>query len=180
MWQDKVIEPNTRTVIAGIDPGASGALAFLDSADWSLEVFDMPHVYVEVNKKKRKHVDKAGLAKLLISKRVKLISTEKVHSMPDMPPHSMFSFGRYYGQIEMAALMMFADYLETDPAKWKAQMGVSADKDYSRTRAGLLVPCAVPLLKRKCDHDRAEAIMLAMFGCFNAGLLPKNITLKGA
>lgn len=167
-----------RTVIGGIDPGASGALAFIDAVDWTIEVLDMPHEYVTVNGKKRKHVDKQALGEIFRTHPMLLLSTEKVHSMPGMHAASVFSFGRYYGQIEMAAVLTDTAVLETDPAKWKAKMGVNSDKDLSRERASQLVPAVAHLLTRKTDHDRAEAVLLALFGCFTLGRMPGQITLK--
>lgn len=168
-----------RTVIVGVDPGASGALAFLDSSDWSIEIVDIPHLYVVVNGKKRKHVNKEALAGIFRSRPIRLVSTEKVHAMPQMDVKSIFSFGRYYGQIEMASILIDAEYFETDPSRWKAQMGFNSDKDISRARAGLLIPAIKPLLMRKTDHDRAEAAALSLWGAFHLGLNPRNITLKG-
>lgn len=167
-----------RNTIGGIDPGASGALAFLCPLTWELEVHDMPHYYEEVNGKKRKRVDIFELANLIRDANLRVISTEKVHAMPQMDVKSIFSFGRFYGQLEMAAEMSNTEFFETDPAVWKRHMGVDSDKDFSRTRCGLLVPAAKPILTRKTDHDRAEAIMLALYCAFKRGLMPKNITLK--
>lgn len=169
---------SNRPTIGGIDPGASGALAFLDPTRWELEVHDMPHFYEEVNGKKRKRVDTHALADLINGGTLGIISTEKVHAMPQMDVKSIFSFGRFYGQLEMAATMAGIEFMETDPAVWKRKMGVNSDKDFSRHRCGLLVPASQPILTRKTDHDRAEAIMLALFCAFNQGLMPKNITLK--
>jgi len=166
------------TTIGGIDPGASGALAFLCPKTWELEVHDMPHYTEEVNGKKRKRVDTHALADLINGGNLAVISTEKVHAMPQMDVKSIFSFGRFYGQLEMAATMAGVEFMETDPAVWKRKMGVNSDKDFSRLRCGILVPAAQPILLRKTDHDRAEAIMLALFCAFNHGLMPKNITLK--
>lgn len=167
-----------RTVIGGVDPGASGALAFLNPVGWELAVYDMPSYTEEVNGKKRKRVDTHALADILRSNAIGIMSTEKVHAMPQMDVKSIFSFGRFYGQLEMAAAMEDIEFMETDPAVWKRKMGVNSDKDYSRHRAGLMVPAAVPILTRKTDHDRAEAILLALFCAFNHGLMPKTITLK--
>lgn len=167
-----------RTIVVGIDPGATGALCFIDTADWTIEVFDMPSFWIEVNGKRRRVVDKEALASLVHSRRPRLLSTEKVHSMPDQSAQSVFTFGRFYGQIEMLSVMSGAEFLETDPAVWKRQMGVSADKDFSIFRAKQLVPASSVYLTRKKDHDRSEAILLALFGVFNLGLIPKKITLK--
>lgn len=175
-WSDRGIEP--RTVIGGIDPGASGALAFIDTRRWTLEVHDMPHFYEEVKGKKRKRVDVPKLANLVRAGQMRLLSTEKVHAMPQMDVKSIFSFGRFYGQLEMAAVMSNTDVLETDPAVWKRQMQVDSDKDYSRHRCGLLIPAAQPILTRKTDHDRAEAILLALYGMLTLGIMPQPLTLK--
>jgi len=169
---------SSNTIILGIDPGASGALAFLDIRDWSLAVYDMPHYTELVRGKKRKRVDVAALSALVLSRPLLLISTEKVHAMPNMDVKSIFSFGRFYGQIEMAAAMAEVEFTETDPSVWKRQMQVNSDKDYSRTRCGQLVPAAQPLLTRKTDHDRAEAIMLAFYRALTLGHMPGKITLK--
>ena len=44
-----IIHHGNPSVVAGIDPGASGALAFIDFKSWTLEVHDMPHFWEEVN-----------------------------------------------------------------------------------------------------------------------------------
>lgn len=171
--------PNTRhTKIAGIDPGASGAIAILCPRFWTLELHDMPHYYEVVNGKKRKRVDTFALAQIIKNGEIGTISTERVHAMPQMDVKSIFTFGRFYGQLEMAAEMAEIEFMDTDPAVWKRKMGVDSDKDFSRTRCGLLVPAAQPLLTRKTDHDRAEAILLALYCCFTRGLMPQKITLK--
>ena len=180
-WSDKVIEPSNRSVIIGLDPGAGGALACLDSKDWTLEVFDTPHLWTIVNGKRRRIVDVKKLSDLVVARRPLMISTEKVHAMPQMDVKGIFTFGRFYGQVEMLACMAHTEFFETDPAVWKAAMSVNSDKDISRQRAGQLIPAAAAagLFKRKTDHDRAEACMLALFGAFNKGLNPRNITMKG-
>lgn len=165
-------------LIVGIDPGASGALAFLCTQTWVLEVHDMPFYTEEINGKKRKRVDTTILAALLGQRCPRVISTERVHAMPEMDVKGIFSFGRFYGQLEMAAEFIPAEFKDTDPAVWKRRMGVNSDKDFSRARTCLLVPAAAPILTRKTDHDRAEAILLALYEAFNQGLMPKNITLK--
>ena len=166
------------STILGIDPGASGALAFLDVVSWELELHDMPSFTELVNGKSRKRVDTFALANLIKSRPIRSISTERVHSMPQMDVKSIFSFGRFYGQLEMSAAMAGIPFKDTDPAVWKRKMGVNSDKDLSRQRAGLLVPAAASLLTRKTDHDRAEAIMLALYEVFNCGMMPGQITIK--
>lgn len=172
-----IIHHGEANVVAGIDPGASGALAFIDFRAWTLEVHDMPHFWEEVKGKKRKRVDVAALASLIFQHNLRMISTEKVHAMPQMDVKSVFSFGRFYGQIEAIAAAADIHRQETDPAVWKRVMQVDSDKDYSRTRCGILVPAAAPILTRKTDHDRAEAILLAFYGLLKLGIPPQELEL---
>lgn len=165
-------------MILGIDPGAGGALAFIDTEHWLLALYDMPHFTEVVNGKNRKRVDIDRLVQIIREHQpVKKISTERVHAMPQMDVKSIFTFGRFYGQLEMLAAAEGIEFKDTDPAVWKRKMGVNSDKDLSRHRASQLVPAAASLLTRKTDHDRAEAIMLALYEVFNSGLMPGNITL---
>jgi len=172
-----IIHHGSPSIVAGIDPGASGALAFLDYKDWTLEVHDMPHFWEEVKGKKRKRVDVKALATLIFQHNLRMVSTEKVHAMPQMDVKSIFSFGRFYGQLEALTDVTNAERLETDPAVWKRTMQVDSDKDYSRQRCGLLVPAAKPILTRKTDHDRAEAILLAFYGLLKLGIPPRQLEL---
>lgn len=162
----------------GIDPGASGALAFLDVKQWTLAVFDMPHYTEEVNGKKRKRVDVRKVWDLLTYYNPFRIGTERVHAMPQQDVKSIFTFGRFYGQLEALCAALGAEFHDTDPAVWKRTMQVNSDKDHSRARTSLLVPASAPILTRKTDHDRSEAILLALYEVFKAGIMPKTITLE--
>lgn len=172
-----IIHHSEPTVVGGIDPGAGGALAFIDHRRWTLEVHDMPTFWEEVKGKKRRRVDVSALSTILNEQNLRLISTEKVHAMPQMDVKSIFSFGRFYGQIEALAAAIDVERMETDPAVWKRTMQVDSDKDYSRKRCGLLVPAATPILTRKTDHDRAEAILLAFYGLLKLGIAPQEMQL---
>jgi hypothetical protein len=48
------------------------------------------------------------------------------------------------------------------PALWKRVMGVGKDKEQARLRAMQLYPDAD--LRRRKDHNRAESILLAVYG----------------
>jgi hypothetical protein len=54
------------------------------------------------------------------------------------------------------------------PQKWKAFVGLTGkDKDASLAMAARLYPSAEPLLKRKKDHGRAEALLVAHWARMN-------------
>ena len=52
---------------------------------------------------------------------------------------------------------------EPVPSKWKADMGLSSDKEASRAMALALFPAHAAMFKRKKDHDRAEACLLGVW-----------------
>lgn len=49
-------------------------------------------------------------------------------------------------------------------AVWKRKFSLTSDKELSRVRCQALFPQAMPLLKRKMDSDRAEALLMAEYG----------------
>lgn len=175
-----MIIPVTKShpVIAGIDPGAGGAVFLLNTTDWTAELYDIPTYTEEVNKTQRRRVNCSELSDIIMHRPIGVISTEKVHAMPQMDVKGIFSFGRAYGQLEMLAAACGITRHEYDPAVWKRKMQVNSDKDLSRQRAGLLIPALAPYLTRKTDHDRAEAGLLALFEAFQLGIMPGSITIK--
>jgi crossover junction endodeoxyribonuclease RuvC len=60
----------------------------------------------------------------------------------------------------MAALRM--PYTPVRPVVWKKAFSLGKDKEASRLRAQQLFPSAD--LRRKRDHGRAEALLLAWYG----------------
>jgi len=60
----------------------------------------------------------------------------------------------------MAALRM--PYTPVRPVVWKKAFSLGKDKEASRLRAQQLFPAAD--LRRKKDHGRAEALLLAWYG----------------
>ena len=85
---------DTPTVL-GIDPGLSGALAFLDARDASLvDVIDTP---VLRTTKTRREYDATAITQLLPRYRPVAAFIEKVGAMPGQGVTSMFRFGMGYG-----------------------------------------------------------------------------------
>lgn len=177
MW-NAVASSNTSQRIIGCDPGASGALAIIDPSCWSIAIADTPNRIVKVNRKERKIVDVVRFAHYLRSLDARLIVSEELHARPFQNAQGTFSLGRYFGQIEMGAAMLDLPHVTPRPEEWKRRMMVSADKDYSRQRASQLIPCIAHMLDKKKNHDRAEAALLALFGCFYLGIVPERLTFK--
>jgi hypothetical protein len=147
-------------VYLGIDPGSTGAIACVsDGSSW---VIDMPAV-----KRDGKHlrVDPAGLAtelrSVMADNKIAMALVESVHAMPKQGVSSSFAFGESFGAIlGVLGALGIAHELVT-PGKWKKDMAVGADKECSRARALALFPMVAGDLKRKKDHGRAEALLLA-------------------
>lgn len=166
--------------IIGLDPGAQGAIAILDTNSWRIVILDTPNRIVKVSQKDRVEVDVIMLSRILRANRPRLLVSEKVHAMPGQGTVSMFSFGRCFGQVEMGAAMLSVPHLTPTPQDWKGRMMVPADKDLCRQRASALIPSAAHKFARKKDADRAEAALLALFGCFWLGIVPGEITIGDA
>jgi len=147
------------TIILGVDPGKSGAIAGLSLNGRLIGVDDMPvvgpiispvlldqlvHNYVDPL------VDRPGTAVI-----------EDVHAMPKQGVSSVFSFGRALGVVEgvVAGNGFAVQYVS--PAKWKRQLGLTNDKGTSRRRAIELWPERADWFKRVKDDGRAEAALIA-------------------
>lgn len=149
-------------IIAGIDPGLSGAIVIIDT-EGSFVVSDMPtHSLVRGGKNKRE-ID-AHQLKHALGWKIDHAFVEQVNAMPGQGVSGVFAFGKAYGIIigTLAALEIPMTFVA--PVKWKRALQVPASKDGARARASQLLPQAAaqwPLIK----HDgRAEAALIALYG----------------
>jgi len=87
---------------------------------------------------------------------------EESQAMPGQGTRSMFTVGVGFGLWlgVLAALQM--PYTRIRPQVWKKALGLGKDKEAARLRAMQLYPGAD--LRRKQDHGRAEALLLAWYG----------------
>lgn len=159
--------------ICAVDPGATGGIAFLDPQTWELELYDMPTT-MEGASKARVVVDRIALAELLRpsahDRQIGVV--EKVHARPNDGAVQAFAFGKGYGALLLAVEAHGYELHEPTPAVWKRHFGLSGHKnltqgqvkEMSRALALKRFPAAADLLKRKKDHNRAEAALLALYG----------------
>lgn len=162
-------------LIAGIDPGATGAIAIYDhDADKLISIWDLPNYKVQVGKTTRTRLDIDDLfdhfeaLKLL---GVRLIGIENVQggvfgSGRKQGVSSAFSFGYTFGLLTMAARGTGIPYDVASPAVWKLQEKVprhevgivgKADKEFPEHRA------MFHTTRGRLMHDRAEAAFLARY-----------------
>ena len=108
-------------------------------------------------------VNPALLAALVRQVRPDLAVVERVGAMPGNGSVAMFRFGTAFGIILGVLAAAGVPFLLISPNVWKKAVGLSKDKDASRTMALQHYPDAALFLARKKDHGRAESLMLAHF-----------------
>jgi crossover junction endodeoxyribonuclease RuvC len=151
-------------IILGIDPGLSGALAFLDTETNIVAVEDMPTVTVIRNKKEKREVSPQLIAAAIIKRHVDAAYLERVNAMTGQGVSSVFSFGRSAGVIEGVLAAFDIPTTLVLPLTWQRAMDVRGGKDASRERAMQLFPASAELFQRKKDDGRADAALIAKYG----------------
>lgn len=150
-----------RTVI-GIDPGLSGAVAFVPDSG-AARVVDMPTAPYSKTGFVKRALDLEALARLLEpyagSARVYL---ERVSAFPGQGVGSMFSLGMSYWGAAGAAVAAGLPVTLVEPKAWKAYFGLTKDKGEALTLARRLFPGAELHLAK--HHNRAEALLIAAYG----------------
>lgn len=158
-------------LIAGIDPGLTGAIAIYDrDADKLIGVWDIPTVKEYISGRQRRRLDMAKLRELfdLVAVfGVSLIGIEKVQGWggEDQSASAAFQFGYVYGKIESAAEIV-APVKDVRPDVWKMR-----EKVPKAEKAIVAMAQAVfPNLAHRFEgpkggplHDRAEAALLARY-----------------
>lgn len=170
-------------LVAGVDPGASGAVAVYDTATRSVvSVEDMPFWYQAVGKKQRKRIDPLALAELFEGLQVlgvDLVVMEAVGGRPRQGASAAFAFGYGVGLIYSCCMYNKLMIETVPPGKWKKFLNVpgkAGGKDNAAkkeahgsiiNRANELFPHSRHLFSTQRGAyrmDRAEAAMLAKFG----------------
>ena len=146
-------------IVAGIDPGANGAIAIIDSKRNVFMVADMPKddkTFVDIIKNNRYKPDKVYM--------------ENVHALPNQSTVAGFTFGKNVGKAELLAKSM-GEVVLVHPSKWKLFMGLERKKEESKTdykhrsvyMAKEMFPECSDCLKISKD-GRAEALLIAAYG----------------
>lgn len=153
-----------RVLVIGIDPGLTGAVAILD-ANGTLEALaDTPTLVLKVQRGTRQAYDVPGMAELLrcYAGQQCHVYIEESQPMPGQGTRSMFTTGYGYGLWIGVLAALQLPYTPIRPGIWKRALALGKDKEASRLRAMQLYPGAD--LRRKKDHGRAEALLLASYG----------------
>ncbi|MCL2625008.1 MAG: hypothetical protein FWD31_15200 [Planctomycetaceae bacterium] len=153
----------------GIDPGKHGAVAVLHP-DHSGFVWDFELKKVSNNSRCETRLD--GLAfRKMISQVRGVVVLEKTHGYGTKKKMDVFSMGETRGVILGILDGCRIPVIEVTPQQWKKHFGLQQDKvvsDRDRKEAGRqlalrLLPQFKEHLSRKRDHDRADALLIALY-----------------
>jgi crossover junction endodeoxyribonuclease RuvC len=141
-------------VTIGIDVGASGAIAWIDERGKSC-VEKMPDTLQDLWELVVSISLNAGTGGLGVRAYL-----EAVSSSPQMGVASSFSFGRGYGNLEMALTAAGIPFERVRPQVWQKAMGcmTKGNKNISKQRAQELFP------DKKVIHATADALLIALYG----------------
>lgn len=147
---------NSPHLVVAVDPGKSGAVCRIGRG-----LFDVRRDFAELPKiaEAISELSTGGVTHLVM---------ENVHAMPGQGVCSMFSFGRAAGVADGAFAVarpnLSVEYVS--PQKWqnffRNLLSITKDQEFdSRQISSKIVPCSLPYLLRKKDHNTADAILIA-------------------
>jgi len=134
----------------GIDPGKSGAIAFIPPVGdaWTVKNTSTDLELVEA-------VEEAiGLYSEVFC------TIEKVHAMPGNGVTGMFKFGGSFHSLQMICTVLRIPFELVAPQKWQKSLGCMSggDKNLTKARAQNLFPTL------KIIHANADALLIAEYG----------------
>ena len=165
-------------IVAGVDPGATGAIFVLDTETRAMWCYDMPTVeYIDSKRRKLQRVDPRSAQQVmtgheLVNGRIDAACVEKVGAMPNQGLSSTFAFGRAAGVIEGVMACHAATITTLRPQEWQQIARVKGGeqvKDNARARAAALFPEKAEWFKRKKDSGRADAALIAYAAAIKHG-----------
>lgn len=142
--------------ILGIDPGKGGGLAVIDSDTHEvIEVTAMPETLTDISDFVERHKD-AGCAYI-----------EIVHSMPKQGVASTFTFGQFYGYVQIAVTCHKIRCIDVLPSKWQTALSMKAKKNegYEAHKRRLKGKAQQLFPKVKVTLKNADALLIAEYGC---------------
>lgn len=162
----------------GIDPGLSGAVAFIGEDPADALVFDMPTVMTTTG---RRQIDAAALADLLREHGPALTLVEKVSARPGEGAVGAFSFGHTLGSIVGVLGALALPYSLVAPVAWKRKAGLPAraPKEASMQACVCVLPHTRQHLTMVKHHGRAEALLIALQARSRLLVVPDEDGRKG-
>jgi len=149
--------------ILGVDCGLCGGAAVIDTvAPHLVDAIDLP-VY-GVGAKRR--IDAIMFANWIRVHEPAIAYVERSGAWPHQGNASAFIYGRATGALETVVQLTGVELHIVEAATWKRAFGLrGGDKEACRLAVLAIFPASAHLFGRKRDHNRAEATLLAAFGC---------------
>jgi crossover junction endodeoxyribonuclease RuvC len=161
-------------IVAGLDPGLSGALAIVD--DGGVVTVDyLPTHQAQHGKagKQRNELDLHALRLVLTEHRIGHVFLESVSARPGQGVVSMFRFGYAAGSLYGLVIGLALPVTLVRPQTWQKHHGIGPSPDAARQRAVQLYPAVAERLLKKRDSNRADAILVAAYGLQQRGALSR-------
>jgi hypothetical protein len=114
--------------------------------------------------KVRRELDLNGFHRALATHAITHAFIEQVSAMPKQGVTGVFRFGYAAGALYGVLVAHAVPVTFILPQEWQRYHRVGAASDAARQRAVQLYPDLAPRLSRKCDHDRADALLIAHYG----------------
>jgi crossover junction endodeoxyribonuclease RuvC len=151
-------------MLIGIDPGLAGAVAVLAANGTLVAVHDTPTLTLRIARGTRHDYDIPGMVAMLApyAGAGLHVVIEASQAMPGQGTRSTWTTGCGYGLWLGILAALQLPYTTVRPVVWKKAFSLGKDKEQARLRAQQLYPSAD--LRRKKDHGRAEALLLARYG----------------
>jgi crossover junction endodeoxyribonuclease RuvC len=148
----------THEYLLAVDPGKHGAIAIFAIATGApVDVLDFPLTPAN-------EIAYGTLADMVVPYRGKAIAVIETTYSFKMGRNSAMHFGEVLGAWRGVLAASDIDLAQSlDPATWKKALGLSPDKEQSLVMARQLYPAQADSLKRKKDHDRAEALLIGHY-----------------
>lgn len=146
----------TYNCIMGVDPGAGGSFAFyFPSHPNQIGIYDTPS--------DGKRINVNELAKIIRQFEPDVAFIEDVHAFPKQGVVSVWNFAEAHGTFLGVVGALGIKTALISPKKWKKELELTSDKNESLEMARMLWPDSA-MFKRKRDHNRAEAALIAFYG----------------
>ena len=155
--------------VLGIDPGATGALAFLTISGGlpvELETVDMPTLKV----KGRSQLDAYALAREIDARAhhgSEMIACAMLEQGAVRPQNGRVGAATFWLGLGVIRGVLAANFIPTEivsSSTWKRSVRLTGSKDASRARASAIFPRWADQWSRAKDEGRAEAALIALYG----------------
>lgn len=153
------IDPGTPLTVAALSPDGTAILGMYDGEE--VATFE-----TKAGRKTAAPENNPTMLAAILRPYAALGAVAAVERVSAMPGQGIASTARFVGSMYLTqgvAAGVGMRYIRVTPAVWKKRLGLSADKERSRALALQTWPGHADLFRRKKDHDRAEAALLALW-----------------